>query len=171
MSLTTTLQPINVIQTTLEVSTSGLVEQTVLGVLQTSVVVTSSPIILTTINTGIVGPPGPSGGGLHAPINFSFGDASPQVVLTLTEAEEIARISLDVKSAFDGTNPQVQLGIAGTPGLLLDTWQSDLTQESGFESYPRERLPAGSQVILTLSFGSAPSQGQGQILITSTPSP
>jgi hypothetical protein len=120
---------------------------------------------------GPQGPRGPAGSsaGVNPPINFSFGDASPTPVLTLPAASEVAGIQLQIEQAFDGAGAAIRLGIAGQPGLLLDTWQNDPTSVGIYEVTPRVELPAGTALILTITPGAGASAGSGQFLINTIP--
>jgi len=126
---------------------------------------TREPMLLTFVHAGLRGVQGPPGAAV-APIDFSFGDASPAVVWTVPAASEIALVSLDVKTPFDGSGATCRLGTAASPGLLLDSPQVDLTVDATFEVTPRLELAAGEQIYLTIVPGAGPSQGSGQILIT-----
>ena len=123
------------------------------------------------IAAGPQGPRGPAGSsaGVNPPINFAFGDASPTPVLVLPADSEIASVQLQIEQAFNGTGASIRLGTAAQPGLLLDTWQNDPASVGIYETTPREQLPAGTSIVLTIVPGSGASAGIGQFLINSIP--
>ena len=128
-----------------------------------------------TIELGIPGPagpqgvPGPTGAGVLAPIDFAFGDASPAIVLTLSEDTEFVLVSLQIEEVFNGAGAAIQLGVVGQPGLLMDAWQNDPGAAEVFETSPRVELALGTQLLLTINPGAGASTGRGQFILTSVP--
>ena len=118
---------------------------------------------------GPAGAPGASGSGLLPAIEFSYGDASPAVVATLTQITEIVAVSLQVEVPFNGTGASVALGVAGQPGSLMPAADSDVSVLAVYEFSPRVEYPAGTQILLTIVPGAGASAGAGQIVLTTTP--
>jgi hypothetical protein len=127
--------------------------------------------VLGVASTGVQGPRGPAGASASGipTLNFAFGDATPATVLSLGENLEITWISLQIEEAFDGVGAQIQLGTAASPGLLMDSWQSDPSAALTFEVSPRVELSSGTAIILTIIPGSGASQGRGQFVINAVP--
>lgn len=119
---------------------------------------------------GAQGPAGSSGAGLLPPINFSYGDASPAVVLLLSVTSEIAAVSLQIEEAFNGVGASIALGTAGEPGALIPSADNDPSMLVTYEFSPRIEYAGGTLILLTINAGTGGSSGRGQIIVTSVPS-
>lgn len=102
-------------------------------------------------------------------IDFSYGDASPAVVHTMSAASEIVQVSLQIEQAFNGSGAAISLGTLTSPGLLFSSAMNNPAVVGVFEFSPREEIPAGADIILTITPGAGASQGAGQIFIQATP--
>lgn len=133
--------------------------------------VTRAPRVIGVASTGIQGPPGAPGaaGGGFPAITFNFSDASPASVMVLTQNMEFAEISLEIETPFNGAAPQIMLGTAASPGLLMTAAQNDPTVAIVFETAPRVELPSGTAIILTVVPGSGATQGRGQLVVSAVP--
>ena len=92
------------------------------------------------------------------------------MIWTAPVTSEIALVSLDVRTPFDGAGATCRIGTLASPGLLLDSAQVDLAVDATFETTPRLEMAAGEQMYLTIVPGAGATQGAGQILITAVPS-
>lgn len=102
-------------------------------------------------------------------IDFSYGDASPVVVHTVADAAEVIAVSLQIEQAFNGAGAAISLGTAASPGLLFSSAMNNPAVVGVFEFSPREEIPVGTDIILTITPGAGASQGAGQIFIQATP--
>jgi hypothetical protein len=112
---------------------------------------------------------GAPGGGLQAPLNFAYGDASPDVVFTPAVDCELTDLALQITTPFDGVGASLKVGTIADPALLMDTWQNDPGSACIYETSPHQALSAGTAVRLTINPGTGASQGAGQLIFTVLP--
>jgi hypothetical protein len=119
---------------------------------------------------GKQGVAGLSGAGVLPTINFAFGDATPATILLLGQAVEVALISLQIEETFDGVGASIQLGVAGSPGMLMAANQNDPSALlATFETTPRQELAAGVGLVLNITPGAGATRGRGQFIISTVP--
>jgi len=114
---------------------------------------------------GATGADGAGGGGI-APINFSYGDASPKIMHTLPNDGTVIDCSILVDTIFNGLSSSLTLGIAGTPALFIPASNSDPTTVGQYDAHPNIFLTAGTQIVLAIVPGGGASQGTGRVLLT-----
>lgn len=119
---------------------------------------------------GPAGPAGANGDGQYPVIGFTFADASGVVMTINPDSDvEVTAVELEIETAFDGAGAALQLGTAGDPGLLMDPSQNDPGDVAVYASFPRVRVAAGTELVLTISPGTGASQGTGTIVVQATP--
>lgn len=119
---------------------------------------------------GPAGPAGASGEGQLPVVEFAYGDASSVVlVLPAGLALEVLLVSLEIEVPFDGAGAQLQVGVMGQPGLLMQAEQNDPTQIATFEVSPRVELPGATGVLLTIAPGTGATQGSGRLTVQTAP--
>jgi hypothetical protein len=97
-----------------------------------------------------------------------YGDANPVVIFTITGAQALDHIDLDVVEVWDGGGgPSITLGVLGDPARYFDSTESDLTELALFSKDFSELGPI--QFLLTINPGSSPTTGQVRIQISTTP--
>lgn len=98
-------------------------------------------------------------------IPFSFGDASPVVVATLTN-RFIKDTSIDIEVAFNGSGSSISLGNQSDPQAYISTVQNDPYQVGTYTTHPGIMTPTDVQfdIILTIVPGTA-TIGSGFIIL------
>lgn len=119
------------------------------------------------------GPPGPTGpqglpgegSGLAIRINFSYGDASPAFLYNLITGKTLLRVSITITSIFDGTNPNLTIGITGTPDLFFNSSQIDLKTQGTYETNPSFTNSVDTGINLYITPDGDTNNGAGFILL------
>ena len=124
------------------------------------------------ISYAFVGTQGPAGAFVAAQsplvaVPFSFGDASPAVVLSISAAQYIAAASIVINVPFNGAGAALSLGIVGAPQLLIAAAQVDPASAYEYETNPN--VSVGSNIILTITPGAGATQGSGVVLLEKIP--
>lgn len=129
--------------------------------------VTVSQSGVTVVSLGIQGPPGAAGpsGAAAAPVNFSFGDASPAVISSGQPAQIILQINVNVITPFNGVGASVSVGTVASPSLFVASSQLDLSTATEFEITVGLPLAANTNIIATITPGQGATAGAGWILI------
>jgi hypothetical protein len=96
-------------------------------------------------------------------IYFSWGDATPRIIHTMTKTQRVWEVRLSIETVFDGTGPSLQIGDAGDPGRLMGATQNDPLSLAIYSSSPGAECVAGSDILLTITPGGGASQGSGHI--------
>jgi hypothetical protein len=116
--------------------------------------------------SGNAGPPGLSG--TPQAKNFSFGDASPLIVLSVPAALIVLQVNLVITTPFNGAGALLTLGTAAAPQSLVDTTQVNPALAAEYETNPN--IVTSSNVLLTITPGAGCTQGAGWIVLqTATP--
>lgn len=100
-----------------------------------------------------------------APQPFSYGMASPSLILALPAAAYLQHVALDVQQAFDGETPSLRL-VTDSGLVLIDTSQNDPTTEGLYETAPAAEIAAGAEIYLEILPGFGATQGSGYLLFS-----
>ena len=103
------------------------------------------------------------------PINFAFGDVTNRIIMPLTGAHVVQRVTIVVDTAFNGVNPSLSIGTMSVPDLLVRPERVDLTTLAEYEIGGAQQVASPDAIYLTLNAGMAATQGAGRILIERVP--
>jgi len=126
-----------------------------------------APQIARTILSVGQGPAGPSGAA-QSPEFFSFGDATPRVVLIPAYDTTIYAVRLVIDVAFDGLGARLQ--VFTNTDILMDTYQNDPTAVGEYEAGPALNVAGGDNIYLAIIPGAGATQGSGRIIFETVPS-
>jgi len=132
------------------------------------IAVTSSQVKIITV--GKIGPSGPAGpqGAAGTPrieVPFSFGDATPLVLLTVSAGKLIERVTVFIETAFDGLNPLLTIGDADDPAVLMTAVENDPAEEAAYQTTPNLSYQTNTQILLFITPGLGASEGSGLVVI------
>lgn len=97
--------------------------------------------------------------------SIAFGSTSPVAMFSLPANAVVFLAQVIVDTGFNGTTPQMSVGISGTTSKYVATGDVDLTTVGVYEKVPGLQANASSEsLIATLSLGGA-TAGAGRILI------
>ena len=132
---------------------------------------TSSLLHQKTIIGWDTGSPFGSSGGTSGlvPVAFTFGDATPKIIATLSVPMLISEAEIGVTVPFNGTSPALSLGVVGAPQSLIAANQTDPLTAVQYTTSPNLFYPAGTQIILTIVPGAGCTQGAGVVVISALP--
>jgi hypothetical protein len=116
------------------------------------VVETEAPLV---VSIGEAGPTGPVGqpGSAIPPVDFSYGDASPAIVYTLTEDMFLDSVQVVVTTAFNGTGAALSVGKSGQLEAYLAAAQNDPTTTATYETSPDVIIASGTVILLSITRG------------------
>lgn len=100
-----------------------------------------------------------------AKVSFVFGDfggGTKNSTVVIPNADTIYRVNIRVNSVFDA-GATLKVGIAGTPALLMDDADSDLSALGNQGGVVYETWTAASTLLLT--FTGAPTTGTGVVIV------
>lgn len=103
--------------------------------------------------------------GKYDSTSIAFGTASPVALLTTTATDIIARVSIVIDTAFNGT-PSLSIGVAGTTSKYGPSTSIDLTQAAGttIQLHPSLAAQGVENLIATYAAGGA-SAGAARIIV------
>ena len=132
-------------------------------------IVVSSPKVQI-VTAGKLGPPGPQGiqGSAGTPrleVPFSFGDATPQALFTAQANKLIERITVFLKTPFDGLLPSLTIGDESDPSRLMGELENDPKEVAAYQVTPNLSYPSDTQVLLFITPGLGSSQGSGLVVV------
>lgn len=108
---------------------------------------------------------GSNAGVSSTPINFSFGDASPRIVLPVLSNQLVMQVNTNITEPFNAAGASFSLGTFAQPDLLVSPQQIDLSIPTEFEVNPNVLLTAPTDIVLTLIPGAGATQGAGWFVI------
>ena len=123
------------------------------------------PITVTLINIGLVGPPGPPGGGAAIEHAFAFGDATPAAVVTAAANKLIYGVTVHIIEPFDGVGAALTVGDAAQPDRLLAANQNDPTSVAAYAATPEHTYLSATPILLSITPGAGATQGKGLLTI------
>lgn len=109
--------------------------------------------------------PGSNAGNSSQPINFSHGDASPRIALSLLTNQTVLQVNINVVEPFNGAGASFSLGTFAQPDLLVAPTQIDLGIPTEFDINPNVLLTAPTDIVLTVIAGIGATQGSGWLVI------
>lgn len=115
----------------------------------------------------VVGPPGPVGppGGSLPTLTFSYGDATPSLIATLTAGSRPFNVRLSIETPFNGAGAQLSVGTLLNPNLLVPAADIDPAVAAVFEFSPQTLFLSDTAVYLFITPGSGASAGAGNVII------
>lgn len=142
----------------------GISETTITSNSFTTTIAASS-IGVTLIETTGQGPQGSSGTTIQS-INFSYGDATPKSILTVASGKRIAKVQLEISTAFNGSGAALSLGFVNEAEALFPSALLDPTLLYIFEENPSMLLASQKEILLFITPGTGTSQGSGTIFLS-----
>lgn len=112
---------------------------------------------------GVQGPTGASGASVP-PLAFSFGDVSPAIVYTVTGPSLFKRLTVRIRTPFNGISPSISVGITGQPELFFPAAYNLPSAAGDYEVSVDRDLLAGDEIRLFMSPGFGATTGSGFII-------
>lgn len=110
----------------------------------------------------VTGAPGMGGNSIVR--EFSFGDATPDLIATLVIGQYLSAIRIDVLEAFDGLGAEISIGTIGSPESLV---RADGSLLSSVGIYEHSRAISGPLSInMFITPGAGASTGRGKITLS-----
>lgn len=100
---------------------------------------------------------------------LAFGDATPKAMFNLPAGATITKVKVIVDTAFNGTNPQLSVGITGTTAKYLGTNQVDLTTVGIYEVDPAQTPAGGVEALIATYAADTSSAGAARIFVEYVP--
>lgn len=113
---------------------------------------------------GPAGPPGPPGGSLPTLV-FSYGDATPALIGTMSAGTRLFNVRLSIEAAFNGTGADISVGTLASPNLLADSAVIDPAVIAVFEFSPQNLFLVDTSVYLFITPGAGATAGSGSIIL------
>jgi hypothetical protein len=96
-------------------------------------------------------------------VEFSWGDATPRVIVAVPANTTILTAQIIIVTPFNGVGAALSLGDSGNPERLIGIGQNDPTSWGEYETNPGYEYTSSTQIILTITPGTGNSQGSGII--------
>ena len=123
--------------------------------------------VLTTDGSGITTwetiPSGSPNGLLFDVTALAFGDSSPHAMFTKPAGSKVDLIRVYVDTAFDGTTPQLSIGIAGTTSKYMATGEIDLKTVGVYEVVPDVDVVVGTEALIATYAADSSATGAARI--------
>jgi len=97
---------------------------------------------------------------------FAFGDASPAVIGNAPASKQILSVQLFITTAFNGSSPALQVGIAGTAEDLMAASENTPGAIGEYTVYTVKSYGSIQELILTITPGAGASAGAGVVVVT-----
>jgi hypothetical protein len=120
-------------------------------------------LIVNTVEQGLTGADGIDG--TFPAINFSFGDASPAIILTASSNLLVKSAVLVIRTIFNGVGAKVSIGTDANPNLLFNENDNNPFFIGSYHSSPNENMLSGSVVKIFITPGAGATTGQGTVII------
>lgn len=114
---------------------------------------------------GLQGPRGVAAIGAITPINFSWGDASPALLVTVGAGKRVYVVEILITEEFDGVGAALSVGPLAAPAELMATGENDPTTIASYEATPDKFYGAATAIYLTITPGAGASAGSGQVRV------
>ncbi len=101
-----------------------------------------------------------------AQLPFSFGDASPEFIVTVPAGKTVYEVRIDINTPFDGVGAALEVGDTGTPDQLMTAAQNDPSLQGSYISSPAFVYVATTQVKLSITPGAGATQGSGVLVLS-----
>ncbi len=101
-------------------------------------------------------------------IDFTFGDASPSPIYTITENAANVLLRIVIRVPFNGVGAALSLNAVSGPTLLPSSAVAP-SLVGGYESAPDAVLVAGDVIRLVITPGSGATAGSGSIIVDTIP--
>ncbi len=101
-------------------------------------------------------------------IDFTFGDASPSPIYTITENAANVLLRIVIRTPFNGVGAALSLNALSGPTLLPSTAIAP-SIAGGYEAAPDVVLLAGDVIRLVITPGSGATAGAGSIIVDTIP--
>lgn len=94
-----------------------------------------------------------------------FGSSSPVTMFTPPANALIQRVTVIVDTAFDGTAPQVSIGISGTPAKYMGAGENDLKTTGSYEVSPEFLEDGTPDAIIATYVADSSAAGAARIVV------
>ena len=107
------------------------------------------------------------GGGVPVSVrlNFGWGDASPELIGSLSSNTVIIGVKIIILTAFDGTTPTLSVGTDVTHDLFMMTLENDPTIVGEYNVTPAYKLSGDTDIKLFITPGASAGAGSGVVII------
>jgi len=98
----------------------------------------------------------------------AFGASSPVSAFTLPANAVVDEVEVIVDTAFNGTAPQLSVGVSGTTAKYMGATSNDLKATAGtrFVSHPNEPAVGTTEAIIVTYAADSSSAGSARVLVT-----
>jgi hypothetical protein len=98
----------------------------------------------------------------------AFGASSPVTMFTLPANAVIDEVEVVIDTAFNGTAPQLSVGIVGTTAKYMGATGNDLKAAAGtrYVSHPNEPAVGTTEAIIATYAADSSSAGSARVLVT-----
>lgn len=120
----------------------------------------------TSANVSVVGVQGPTGasGASVPPHEFAWGNVSPALVHTVTGPSLFFRVTIRIRTAFNGVNPTISVGTLAQPELFVAASDNIPAQPGDYEVWVDRDLLAGDAIYVHVNPGFGATQGSGIVI-------
>ena len=112
---------------------------------------------------GVQGIDGVSGNGSALAVSFSWGDATPAIIVTAPAGKTVFKVELILKEAFNSPS-NLTIGDSTDNARLFNVNGLDLSQAGTYQSNPNYVYTVNTPVNIYLTLGVGNSVGNGIIL-------
>lgn len=113
-----------------------------------------------------VGIPGPPGTNEDVLINFSYGDATPQLIASLGAGDLVVSSQLVIEDAFNGIGASISIGTLGDPDAVFPSSGVLLSEEGIYIVDVSLVISIPTDLYLFITPGSAASAGSGFLFLS-----
>ncbi|MEY2653570.1 MAG: hypothetical protein RLZZ524_598 [Pseudomonadota bacterium] len=96
---------------------------------------------------------------------IAFGTSSPVTILTPPASCTIKRVTVEVETAFDGTAPNLSVGVSGTPARYMATTENDLKTLGIYEVMPEYEEDGTPEAIIVTFNADSSSAGSCRVCV------
>lgn len=98
-------------------------------------------------------------------LNFSYGDATPAEILTVSAGETLTEVSVAIYTTFNGV-ATLTVGDSGDISRLFPSPSVDLATPGVYTVFPVYTYGASTTINLYLTIDGATTQGSGAVFLT-----
>jgi len=111
---------------------------------------------------GAAGEPG-TGAAIEVP--FSYGDATPEFLMTVPDAELVQKVGILITTPFNGVGAALKIGSSLAPASLMAQGENNPAEAGTYETHPNVSYGAATGIYLTTTPGAGASQGAGVVTL------
>ena len=97
---------------------------------------------------------------------FSYGDASPALIVTIPAGKIVYGVSINISVPFDGIGASLQIGDAGVADRLMTASQNEPSTVGAYSTSPSYLYGTATQLNLSITPGAGATQGSGLIILS-----